>query len=265
MGDGEEPLSPNADSIHSTLRLLAQGPKILLQGFWAALLPSPERERFARPRELDAPRWSLELGVVQMFAGAALFMMGGLAFMRPATAEGSMTLLGNWWPGLSTTHFQGLAMLNWFAWFIHPSSWPFAYLAIVGLGRCVAFAITREAVGEPVVWAVLRAWQRGVERVALRKREARLGPLRPDRIVTGRDGNLTVLSCREKPDWTDVATIEIADRFYRLAGVEDRSDGKWDVLAYRLREVEIGAGVIRRLVRYRPPPGASAPGPRAGI
>ena len=88
-------MGPVADSARDTLRLLARGPKLFLQGFWTALLPSPERERFARPRELDAPRWSLELGIVQMFGGIALFLAGGLAFMRPATTDGSMTLLEN--------------------------------------------------------------------------------------------------------------------------------------------------------------------------
>jgi len=254
-------LGPGAYSARDTIRMLVQGPKLLLQGFWTALLPSPERERFARPRELDAPRWSLELGIVQMFGGIALFLAGGLAFMRPATTDGSMTLLQHWWPGLSTTHFQGLAILNWLAWFIHPASWPFAYLALVGLARCAAFAITREAVGEPIVWALLRARKFASTRSATRRRESRLGPMRPDRVLAGKGPDLFVVCCREKPEWTSASTLEIGGRFYRLVGVEERPDGPWDSIVYRLREAKIGAGVIRRLVRYEPPPGATLPDP----
>jgi hypothetical protein len=196
-----------------------------------------------------------------MFGGVALFMAGGLAFMRPATTDGSMTLLENWWPGLNTTHFQGLAILNWFAWFIHPMSWPFAYLALVGLARCVAFAISREAMGEPIVWAVLRVWKHARARSATRRRESRLGPMRPDRVLSGRGPDVFVVCCREKPEWTAATTIEIEGRFYRRVGVEERPDGAWSSIVYRLREAEIGAGVIRRLVRYEPPPGTSFPGP----
>jgi hypothetical protein len=224
----------------------------LFQSLVAALLPSPERERYARPREIDAPRGSFELGLLQGATGLAMFLMGGLAFMRPATAEQSMFLLENWFPGLSTTHFQSLGLINWFAWFLFPGSWPFAYLALVGLARCSAFAVTREAVGEPIVWLGLRVWQRVRGRAAHRAREKRLGPLRPDRVLPGKGGDLFVLSCRDKPEWTPAATLEIEDRFYRLVSAEERRDGEWSVLVYRLREHETEA-VIRTLVHYRLP------------
>ena len=61
--------------------------------------------------------------------------------------------------------------------------------------------------------------------------------------------------------WTAATTIEIGGRFYRRVGVEERPDGPWESIVYRLREAEIGAGVIRRLVRYEPPPGTSLPDP----
>jgi hypothetical protein len=196
-----------------------------------------------------------------LFVGLGLFLFGGLAFMRPATADGGMLLLENWFPGLSTTHFQGLAMLNWFAWMILPVSWPFTYLAVVGLARCAAFAITREAVGEPLVWAAVRIGQAAGARFETRRRESRLGPLRPDRVLSGQGPEVFVLSCREKPEWTAASIIEIEGRFYRLLSAEERLDGAWSSVVYRLRETEIGAGVIRKLVRYEPPPGASLPGP----
>jgi hypothetical protein len=248
LGSGDDP-------VRETIGFLVLGSTRFVQGLWAALLPSPERERFARPRELDVSRSSLELGLVQMFVGVGLFLFGGLAFMRPATTEGGMLLLENWFPGLSTTHFQGLAMLNWFAWMILPVSWPFTYLALVGLARCAAFAITREAVGEPIVWVALRAWQVATARRATKQREARLGPMRPDRVLSGKGKDVFVLSCREKTEWTAASTIEINDRFFRLVGIDERPDGAWLSIVYHLREVEIGAGVIRRLVRYRLPPG----------
>ena len=218
-------------------------------GLWSALLPSPERERFARERGYDPPRWSIGIGLLELLFGTGLFVYGGLAFMMAGTGEQGMLLLENWQPDLSTTHFRGLGILNWIAWFFNPISWPFAYLALVGLTRCAAFGITREAVGEPLVWAVLRLQQTVRRRRDQRRLEDRLGPLRRDRVVTDAEFDLVVLSCREKPGWTETVTIEIDERYYRVAGVETRDDGAWQVVAYLLRERHPGS-VIRRLVQY---------------
>ena len=81
------------------------------------------------------------------------------------------------------------------------------------------------------------------------------------RLLAGKGPDLFVVCCREKPEWTAASTLEIGGRFYRLVGVEERPDGPWDSIVYRLREAKIGAGVIRRLVRYEPPPGATLPDP----
>jgi hypothetical protein len=219
------------------------------------LLPSPERERAAYRGGLDAPRCSFLFGLVQGAVGVGLFLAGGLAFMRGSALDLSFGLLQNWVPGLSTTHFRGAGVLSWLAWFVYPASWPPAYLALVGLGRAIAFGATREAVGEPVVVAALRLWQAARRRSARRRDEHDLGPLRPDRMIE-EPGGLAVLSCREKPDWSEIATVEIDGRFYRIAGRERVADGEHRALAYHLREVDEGA-LIRRLVRY-PGPGKDA-------
>jgi len=242
------------------IRLFARAMLGAFHGVLAALLPSPERERFARPREIDAPRWSFEIGLLQGVAGVVLFMAAGLAYTRPATTDQALILLRNWWPGLSTTHFQSLGLINWLSWWLSPASWPFTYLAFVGSARCIAFAIAREAVGEPVVWAAIRALQHARGARTARSRRARLGPLRPDRVLRGKGTDLLVLTCRDKPEWIPTVTIEIADRFYRLLDVHDRQDGEWSVVVYSLREQEPQA-VIRGLVHYRPPPGTRLPEP----
>jgi hypothetical protein len=221
-------------------------------GLLAGLLPSPERERLARAQGVDPPRWSLDLGLVELAIGAWRFVSGGLAFMRPAAASQSMTLLEHWWPGLTTAHFQGLGILNWLAWFLHPGSWPWAYLSVVGLTRCVAFAVTREAVAEPVVCLALRLGQRLARGLDATRRRRRLGPIRPDRVITSRDGGLIVLTRREKRGWQGPVTVEVGDRYYRLVAIEERPDAEWNVLTYVLREEPQGS-LIRRLLRYEPP------------
>ena len=132
------------------------------------------------------------------------------------------------------------------------------YLALTGLLRVVTFATTGQAVAEPVILAPLRGIQWLGGREARQQRLAQLGPLRPDRVLEAGGGDLVVLSCREKQDWDELATIKIAGRFYRLIDVADRHDERWTAVAYRLREIE-STYVIRKLVKtdLRPPTGHS--------
>jgi len=200
---------------------------------------------------LDSARWSFALGVIEGAAGLGLFAVGGLAFLQNSSTEQGMMLLENWQPGLTTTHLRGLGLVNALAWAISPVSWPFTYLMAVGLARCVAFVVTREAVAEPLVWLVVRARQAVRNRRENRRLLDALGPVRPDRRIAGEDGELIVLTSREKPEWTATVTVEIDERYYRVVDRELYEIGEWTMIAYRLRENDPGA-VIRRLVRYLP-------------
>jgi hypothetical protein len=221
-----------------------------VRGTVTALLPSPEREAYARRHGLDAPWCSFLFGFAQGGVGVALFVVRGLAFMRAISGDLSVTLLENWDPSLSTTHFRGTGLIGWLSWLVWPGSWPWTYLAVVGLVRCLTFAITREAIGEPVLIPAYRAIQRREARKAALRRAEELGPMRPDRIE--REGEETVvIGCREKPGWETGTTVEIQGRYFRITGAEERFDGRWVWLAYRLREAEETAA-IRRMVRYRP-------------
>jgi hypothetical protein len=222
------------------------------QGIVSALLPAPEREQFARRHGLDPPRWSALLGLGQLASGLPLFLYGGLTFMQIGFDAPARALLENWWPGLESTHFQGAMMLAWFAWFVHPASWPLQYLALVGLARCLAFAISREAIGEPVVWAAVRVGQRLGVFVERRTLHRRLGPWRRDRIVQGGGSDLVVFSAREKPAWTPGTTVEFGDRFFQIIGRELRPDRGFESYTYRLHQQD-PAEIIRRLVRYDGP------------
>jgi hypothetical protein len=221
------------------------------QCFALALLPSPERDRLARSAELDAPICSFLFGLVQGGIGVATYMIAGLAFMRASSMGVSMWMLENWWPGLTNTHMAGGAVVSWLVWLVHPVSWPFAYLALVGLLRVAAFAITREAVGEPLVWAGLRLGQGLWRWRAARREVSALGPPRRDRVVRRGRGWL-IISARPKDGWDTIATVEIDDDFYSIVEVERQTGGRWDSIVYHLEPLEDQA-IIRRLVQFKIP------------
>jgi len=205
---------------------------------------------------LEWPRRTLQgsfaLGLAQGGIGAALFVVFGLAFMRGISSDLSTVLLENWDPSLTSTHFRGTGLVGWLAWLVWPGSWPWSYLALVGLVRCLTFAITREPVGEPLLIPVIRLLQARRRRKAEQARCLELGPPRTDRLQHS-GGELLVISAREKPGWeTGSTTIEIDGRYFLVVGVEERFDGRWVSLVYRLRPADETAA-IRRMVRYLPP------------
>lgn len=234
-----------------TTNELLEWPRWILHGILCALLPAPERQRHAWRHGIDAPRWSLAFGLLQGGLGAALFIVFGLAFTRGVSGDLSTVLLENWDPSLTSTHFRGTGLIGWLGWLIWPGSWPWSYLALVGLVRCIAFAITREAVGEPIVVPLVRVLESRRRRRAEQARRLELGPPRADRLQQS-GGQLLVVSAREKRDWEPGSTtVEIDGRYFLVVGVEERFDGRWVSLVYRLRPADATAA-IRRFVHYRP-------------
>jgi hypothetical protein len=186
---------------------------------------------------------------VELVGGTGLFFVSWLSFMRTGTAAGSLILLENWFPGLMNTHFMGVGLLSGIAWFLHPLAWLFGSIMVTGFVRVIAASAAGASVGEPLVWLALRGYQ-GVRRLRARRRRARsLGPARPDRLKHLAPGRLLLLTCRERTEWNPSVTIEVNGHYYRLADVEERSEGDWTTLAYHLRE-ERENEIFRRLVHY---------------
>lgn len=219
----------------------------LARGVASALLPSPERERVATPAAVSPPHWSFLAGLVGGAVGLLLYFDGSLAFMGDLGGRQAMALLQSGEP-ITDTDIRFGGILTWFAWHLQPQAWLYMYLSLTGLLRVVAFLATQEAVAEPVIWASMRLLENSRRKAEQQRRLLELGPRRPDRVLEEDGCDLVVLSCREKADWDESATIEIGARQYRLIDAGDRDDGRWKAIAYRLRESRSG-DAVRRVVR----------------
>ncbi len=219
-------------------------------GLVAALLPRPENERLGHAWEVDVAPFSMGLGLVEAVVGGLGFLFGGIAAMTGDIELLNRLLVENWFPGLSTTHFQGAGLVALLIWCTHPLAWLLALCGITGMVRVFTFVTTREAVGEPLVWLALRLVQAVRRSSTAAARLRRLGALRRDRLVWGRDGALVILTCRDRPDWSDSVTLELDGRFFRLVDASDRVEGAHLVVAYRF--AELGEhGVVRCPLAYR--------------
>jgi hypothetical protein len=223
----------------------------------AALVPAAERDELIRRHDAEPVAWSVILGILEFYLGGRLLLTNAIAYFQTTTNVIAAQVVEHMDPRLLDSFENRVAIfwsgsLVWLAWALRPLTWLLASIPLVGLLRLAAFGINQDAVGEPLVWAGLRAAQavrRGIGHI---QRRRRFGPLRPDRMLRGRDGALVVLSCRPKPDWNERITIEIDERFYRLQRVEERRDGAWWVHAHLLREAHPNE-IFRGLIRYEPP------------
>lgn len=223
----------------------------------AALLPAPEREALIRRSDADPALCSLLLGLIELFWGARVLLANAFATYDALTAGMAGYLVDKVDPHQLNSFDAKLAVfwsgsLVWLAWLLRPKTWLLISLPAVGVARLIAFAISRESIGEPLVWLGLRAAGL-VRRAGQAAGERRhFGPERPDRLLREPGCDLLVLSCRPKPEWNELVTIAVGDRFYRVRGVDERPDRGFHAHAYRLHEAGQNE-VLRGLLHYQPP------------
>jgi hypothetical protein len=228
----------------------------------AALVPAAERDELIRRYDAEPFAWSALLGILELYFGGKLLLANALSYFQTATDAITSYVMNQMDPRQLNSFEHKLAFawsgsVVWLTWLLQPLTWLLFSIPLVGIARLVAFGVSHDAVGEPVVWVVMRTAQ-GVHRLAgLVQRRHRFGPLRPDRVLHGRSGDLVVLSCRPKPAWNERITIEIGEHFYRLQRVEERRDGTWWVHAHVLQEADPNE-IFRGLIRYEPPSAASS-------
>jgi hypothetical protein len=224
----------------------------LLLGLFAALLPNPERGDFTRRNGGDPAGWSAVLGLAEFLVGGVLMVSNGLDFFK-RVAERNAALFVDTVESAKLSEeeirsYMLSGVSNWVDWLSQPWTWLLFLIPATGMLRLVTYGLHREAAGEPLVWAGLRLWQLVGRRLGQSRDLLRYGPERPDRIVPS-PGGLTILSCRPKPDWNPLVTIEIREKFYRVLRKDERQDGNWWVYAYVMREMP-ESEVIRYLIRY---------------
>ena len=254
MQDGREQQGEQSKRAHAAYSIPVKRNPLL--DFVAALLPRTEREALERRYEVDPAISSLLLGALEFYLGGKALLTNAMHFFERTTSEIANFVMERMDPRQLDSFDNRLAIYEsgavvWLAWALRPLTWLLLSIPLVGMARMIAFAATRDAIGEPSVWLVVRI-ARGVGSLirSLRYR-LRFGPLRPDRVLTEPDG-LVILSCRPKADWNERITIAVGECFYRLIRVEERPDRGFQAHAYVLKEADPNE-IFRGLVRYGPP------------
>jgi hypothetical protein len=228
-----------------------------LYGLLGSLLPQPERGELERSRGGNPAAWSFALGIVEFVGGARLLYDDAMRVMVRLVAASSGALFEQLDARASKDFDDWLAFtwsgaLGWAAWAVRPWTWVLVSIPAVGLMRVVSYMSNQEAVGEPAVWLVLRlrAWAR--RRFAAASERRRFGGERADRVLRQADGSLVVLAARPRPEWNERVTIQVGERFYRVAEHRVRYEAGLASYGYTLREEDPNE-IIRRLIVYQPP------------
>lgn len=223
----------------------------ILVGIFVSLLPWPENERYGSRFEVNASRFSFLVGIIEAPVFALFFFFGAISFMQGTSPLLSMALLESYPVDLNTEHIRATGPMALLAWLLHPLAWFFLLQWATGTLRLISYATSRQPVGEPLVWAVLRLGG-AIRELLLRAKQTRdTGPARPDRIILPSDGHLEILSSRNRPEWHDGTTLEFQGRFFHYRCSEKRQDGIHSILAYRFTELD-PTEVVRGLVHYQP-------------
>jgi len=215
----------------------------------AALLPGPARAAFCARYDLDAVRGTRMAALVGVAGAGIAWGFCLIAAMREQLDASAGELRDfSHVTATPTAHASPLYFV------LGPLGLLLEYVLLTSAVRLVHVGLNGEPLADPLL--ALLAWTLRLTTSQERRRRARRGPPRPDRVSTSGE-RLVVLCASEKPEWDEQATIQVGERFYRLAAVEDQPDGAWTALAYVLEPVAPGA-VFRKLVRWEPA-GSAAP------
>ncbi len=222
----------------------------LLLGALISLLPSQLRSRFELGSSADLHRATIVSGILEAGVGLLLYAGRYIYFLqyRVGTLGDAALKARGGENALASEAVQfGMGYISLVEYIFSPLSLLLAFLAIEGAVRVLAAAVTAES--PPTLPLYLAGW--AYERVQAARAERALGPRVADEVhhYRGTTYDLGVASCRPKPEWGPLTTIEFEDRLYELheckKGVPPRP------FIYLLREIPRGK-VIRGLHHYQP-------------
>lgn len=223
----------------------------------ALVLPDPERREQTRRVSADIPFWSALLGLAEFIGGAVYLVHDGMTFLQGTAERNASAIMAND-PTFFGSKENALAYywsgsFNVLEWLSQPLTPILLTVPVVGMVRLVAFAASREASGEFLVWAFVRLAQLFGRQRRKAADKARFGVRRPDKLVEEPGCDLVLLTSTPQSEWNEYVTVEIGERFYKVTGQEVRRPPgeRWSVYAYKLDEEPENA-VIRRLLRYEP-------------
>ena len=220
-----------------------------LAGVLLALLPRQFRSRLAWASEANLHGPAIVSGLAETAVSLGLIIYRYFLFFEwrmgtiadAAIKRGAEEALGS----MAVQFGSGWVVLV--EYLLRPLTLLLIYFTIEGVVRVLAAGIGEECAGTLPLYLLAS----GLESLKKVWKEHRLGPRVPDLVqyCKGISYDLSIASCRPKPTWDRLMTIEYEDEFYEL--YEKKQGAPPRPYLYLLRKLTPGK-VIRGLHHYHP-------------
>jgi len=221
-----------------------------MAGMVVALLPRQFRSRWAWESEGSLRGPTIFSGFAETVISLGLIILRYFAFYqwRMGTIADAALKGGGGDEALANMAAQfGMGFTTLVEYAFSPLTLLLVYFSIEGVLRLFAALSADECAGTMPLYLI--AW--GLDRAAKARKERRLGPRLPDEVqhCKGISYDLCIASCRPKPGWDRLITIEYEDQLYEL--FEEKKGAPPRPHIYQLRKLPPGK-VIRGLHHYHP-------------
>jgi hypothetical protein len=215
-----------------------------------ALLPQQYRRRWAWASDARLRGPTIFSGLAETVISLGLIILRYFVFFqwRMGTIADATLKRGGGDEALANTAAQfGMGFTVLVEYAFSPLTVLLVYFSIEGVLRLCAAWTVDECAGTMPLY--LMAW--GLDRAGKAWKEHQLGPRVPDEVqhCKGISYDLCIASCRSKPGWDRLITIEYGDQLYEL--FEEKKGCPPRPHIYQLRKLSPGR-VIRGLHHYHP-------------
>jgi hypothetical protein len=221
----------------------------LLLGMVFSLLPPRYRNWWAGATSADFRHATILSGLVEAVGCLVLAFLRYVRFLdRRVGGIGEAAIRKGVEEALGNIYVQfGMGFTTLLEFIFSPLTLLLFYFMLEGTLRFLAATITEETPGTMPLYVI--AW--GIERARRWKAEQAMGPLVEDEVhrFKGIGYDLGIASCRPKPSWDRLMTIEFEEKHYEL--FEAKMGPPPRPYIYLLREISRGK-VIRGLHHYSP-------------
>jgi hypothetical protein len=221
-----------------------------IAGMVVALLPRQYRMRWAWASDARLRVPTIFSGLVEsvISLGLVIFRYFGFLEWRVGTIADAAVRQRGGEEALDSLAVQsGMGFTTLAEYLFSPLTLLLLYFAVEGGVRFFAALSLDQCAGTLPLYAIARGW----DRLGIAWNERQLGPRVPDLVqyCKGISYDLCIATCRRKPGWNQLITIEYEDEFYELFAENEGCPPRPHI--YQLRKLTPGR-VIRGLHHYHP-------------
>ena len=186
-------------------------------GIFLVLVPFRLRQRWIGNWQGDLRTSAIFSGIAQMLLALAALIVRYPRFVENQMAQVDPRIFMAAAQQAGESAVRGYGVVIWLAYLIQPLTIILAYFAIEGAVRLIGAVGAGEVIGSLPLVLLDRAVGKWRTHHAEKVQGTRIPDLVTPALVNGSGYDLSVASCRCKPEWDHLITISYDDKLYEVA------------------------------------------------